>query len=310
MALAVDGRALGGGDGGQPPRRRSPQMRLGALSKSKSLRAGAAAQSKAQSKAVRQAGMSAAPNAVSDRLDIQQSFQSLFHDKSEEEVLNQSRFNNLAFDRDTTSDGVELIKRKIRAASYRDGGQDWDTLFLQHDRDGNGELDINEFTRALRHTAGVSRQELSDDRLRKLFDMVDADGSGEISADEFADFIKFKVRPLPLHLPPPRAAAHRCYCVRLRRAVLGAPTAEGALLCSSRRRERSSHRPEHRRCRAARRGRDDDDELRGQRDDVRREAADPAHRRALCCGVHLRAPSRAARGRIAQLEAHRTPRRG
>ena len=97
--------------------------------------------------------MSAAPNAVSDRLDIQQSFQSLFHDKSEEEVLNQSRFNNLAFDRDTTSDGVELIKRKIRAASYRDGGQDWDTLFLQHDRDGNGELDINEFTRALRHTA-------------------------------------------------------------------------------------------------------------------------------------------------------------
>ena len=308
MALAVDGRALSGG-GGQPPRRRSPQMKLGALSKSKSLR-GSAAQSKAQSKAVRQAGMSAAPNAVSDRLDIQQSFQSLFHDKSEEEVLNQSRFNNLAFDRDTTSDGVELIKRKIRAASYRDGGQDWDTLFLQHDRDGNGELDINEFTRALRHTAGVSRQELSDDRLRKLFDMVDADGSGEISADEFADFIKFKVRPLPRHCrrhaPPLTAAAASAS----RRAVLGALTAEGALLCISRRREHSSLRPEHRRCRAARRGGDDDDELRGQRDDVRREAADPAHRRALCRGVHLRAPSRAARGRIAQLEAHRTPRRG
>ena len=117
----------------------------------------------------RMAGMSASPNAVSDRLDVQQSFQELFYDKTAEEVKNFSRFNAMALDRDDNADSIEQLKRKMRAASYRDGGQNWDKLFQQYDRDGSGELDLEEFTRAIRRDAGVTRAIFSDDDLDRLF---------------------------------------------------------------------------------------------------------------------------------------------
>jgi Ca2+-binding EF-hand superfamily protein len=148
----------------------------------------------------RMAGMSASPNAVSDRLDVQQSFQELFYDKTAEEVKNFSRFNAMALDRDDNADSIEQLKRKMRAASYRDGGQNWDKLFQQYDRDGSGELDLEEFTRAIRRDAGVTRAIFSDDDLDRLFKRIDVDSSGEINAEEFAQFIAWK--------PSARAAEH------------------------------------------------------------------------------------------------------
>ena len=80
----------------------------------------------------------------------------------------------------------------MRAASYRDGSQDWEELFQQYDRDGSGELDRGEFMRAIRRDAGVPRSVFSDEDLVRLFEKTDVDGSGEISAEEFKTFIAWK----------------------------------------------------------------------------------------------------------------------
>ncbi len=157
------------------------------VSVSRSLRSSASSENSA-----RMAGMSASPNAISDRLDVQQSFQELFFDKTAEEVKNFSRFNAMALDREDNVDSIELLKRKMRAASYRDGGQDWEKLFEQYDRDGSGELDRAEFMQAIRRDAGVPRSVFSDEDLVRLFDKIDVDGSGEISAEEFSNFIAWR----------------------------------------------------------------------------------------------------------------------
>ena len=148
----------------------------------------------------RMSGMSASPNAISSRLDIQQSFQELFFDKTTEEVTNSSRFNRMALDKEDNADSIEMLKRKMRAASYRGGIQDWEKLFQQYDRDGSGELDRAEFIRAIRRDLGVSRADFSDGDLERLFKKIDVDGSGEISAEEFKNFIAYK--------PSARAAEH------------------------------------------------------------------------------------------------------
>lgn len=200
-ALGILGKAMGAA-GEQPGGKQSP-IGLSAGRKLGKLRAAVrktqlglgvsrSLGSSVSENSARMAGMSASPNAISDRLDIQQSFQELFFDRTAEEVKNFSRFNAMALDQDDNADSIELLKRKMRAASYRNGGQDWAKLFQQYDRDGSGELDRAEFARAIRRDAGVPRSVFSDEDLGRLFDKIDVDGSGEISAEEFQNFIAWK----------------------------------------------------------------------------------------------------------------------
>jgi hypothetical protein len=42
------------------------------------------------------------------------------------------------------------VRRRFQAASYSAGGQDWPALFRQYDRDNSGELEWEEFRRAVR----------------------------------------------------------------------------------------------------------------------------------------------------------------
>ena len=51
---------------------------------------------------------------------------------------------------------VEL-RKKFQAASYGRGGQDWHALFGHYDRDGSGELEFEEFRRAVRRQSGTPR---------------------------------------------------------------------------------------------------------------------------------------------------------
>ena len=89
---------------------------------------------------------------------------------------------------------MEAIRRKLYAASYAAGGQDWHKLFQAVDKDRSGELGFQEFKTAVRKGAKLSPTVVSDDSLRVLFKAVDADDSGSISAPEFADFLNTKNR--------------------------------------------------------------------------------------------------------------------
>lgn len=82
---------------------------------------------------------------------------------------------------------LDALKHRIRAASYGMFGQDWGALFRKFDADGSGELDVDEFTAALRgHGEAAS---LSQDDLVDLFYRIDKDDSGAISASEFREFM-------------------------------------------------------------------------------------------------------------------------
>jgi len=62
-------------------------------------------------------------------------------------------------------------------------------LLRTDDRDNTGELDYEEFRRAVRKGGKVTTWELPDIQLRKLFATVDADGGGSVSIEELKDFV-------------------------------------------------------------------------------------------------------------------------
>ena len=65
------------------------------------------------------------------------------------------------------------LRSKFKACSYSLGGQDWEKLFRHYDRDNSGELDFDEFRRAVRRDVKVTPQMMPDIELREMFDHVD-----------------------------------------------------------------------------------------------------------------------------------------
>ena len=98
------------------------------------------------------------------------------------------------------SDSVTAAKHNLRSVSYGRKrlastlgpllkGQDPRLLFHGYDRDHSGEIGWSEFKAALRKGGRVSAATLSDADLRKLFNAVDGDGSGDVSIAELTSFI-------------------------------------------------------------------------------------------------------------------------
>ena len=81
------------------------------------------------------------------------------------------------------------LARKMRAASYTLGGQDWLTLFSKYDSDHSGELDFKEFCKALRRDAAVGPSSVTDAELREVFDYIDTDNDNMIDATELLTFM-------------------------------------------------------------------------------------------------------------------------
>jgi Ca2+-binding EF-hand superfamily protein len=83
----------------------------------------------------------------------------------------------------------QKLARKMRAASYTVGGQDWFTLFSRYDSDHSGALDFKEFCKALRRDAAIGPTSVTDAELREVFDYIDTNSDQMIDAMELQTFM-------------------------------------------------------------------------------------------------------------------------
>lgn len=65
----------------------------------------------------------------------------------------------------------------------------WEKIFEKYDDDNSGELELDEFTNAVRVECGLSPDSVSDEQIEELFGVIDADESGAIDPDELADLL-------------------------------------------------------------------------------------------------------------------------
>eukprot|EP01043_Picozoa_sp_COSAG02_P005658 COSAG02_NODE_155_length_33066_cov_32.167562_2_plen_889_part_00 len=79
----------------------------------------------------------------------------------------------------------QVLQSKSEEVVQKEG---WAALFRQMDQDGNGALDVTEFTEAVRKS-GVGPNDISNYDLKRTFEAVDADGGGEIDGEELAAWL-------------------------------------------------------------------------------------------------------------------------
>eukprot|EP01043_Picozoa_sp_COSAG02_P024822 COSAG02_NODE_1372_length_13018_cov_5.358155_1_plen_3167_part_00 len=98
------------------------------------------------------------------------------------EFMDRSYIGNLAYVRE------KLIDR----APDAHGAPSFRGLFNRLDRNGDGELNFDEFMKAVRSRSGcdIQESELSRNQLQQLFDHIDVDRNNGISAKEFVDFLE------------------------------------------------------------------------------------------------------------------------
>ena len=85
---------------------------------------------------------------------------------------------------------LDEIRTKFREASARAVAEhSFRELFATFDEDGNGELDKEEFRKAVREKMQIDEQVISVEEVEALFDAVDADGSGEVDSSEFVAWL-------------------------------------------------------------------------------------------------------------------------
>eukprot|EP00618_Florenciella_parvula_P024941 CAMPEP_0119492324 /NCGR_PEP_ID=MMETSP1344-20130328/16904_1 /TAXON_ID=236787 /ORGANISM="Florenciella parvula, Strain CCMP2471" /LENGTH=396 /DNA_ID=CAMNT_0007527645 /DNA_START=111 /DNA_END=1297 /DNA_ORIENTATION=+ len=82
---------------------------------------------------------------------------------------------------------LPVVRRKLLAAAYREGGLDINRLFRQYDKNHDGTLSLDEFLSAIRRDMHVSPAEVSEKDLRYLFSTLDSDGGGAIEIGELVD---------------------------------------------------------------------------------------------------------------------------
>jgi len=85
---------------------------------------------------------------------------------------------------------AEKLRAKIKAAAYTGhSGRQLDVIFGRFDKDGSGQLDVDEVRRALRRTLRIAPAVISDAEITKLCNTLDSDKSGSVSVSELVDFI-------------------------------------------------------------------------------------------------------------------------
>lgn len=84
---------------------------------------------------------------------------------------------------------IAEMKKKLQSVAYQALKQDLRLLFAQYDKDKSGELDLPEFTLAVRKGGKVPTSKIPDGDLKALFRAIDDDGSGGISINELIAFV-------------------------------------------------------------------------------------------------------------------------
>lgn len=83
---------------------------------------------------------------------------------------------------------IKNVMKKIRAASYDWGEQDWNRLFTEFDRDRNGWLDFKEFQNMCR-SMGLKPSQLSSDELWIVFEELDYDRTSTVEVSDFTRWL-------------------------------------------------------------------------------------------------------------------------
>lgn len=80
---------------------------------------------------------------------------------------------------------------KIKAAARKAGTTlDWAALFQKHDTRGASLLERTQFDKMMRESVGIPKDEVNDGELKALFNGIDADGTGHVSANELGIFMR------------------------------------------------------------------------------------------------------------------------
>ena len=101
-------------------------------------------------------------------------------------VLGQEAFESLV---GNVGELMEETRRRLRAASYSAGRRDYPKLFRYYNRSRSGTLDWAEFRSLVRKDGRMTAQMMSERELRTLFCLVNINGDGSISQEEFCKFL-------------------------------------------------------------------------------------------------------------------------
>jgi Ca2+-binding EF-hand superfamily protein len=85
---------------------------------------------------------------------------------------------------------LNQLRLKVKSAAYTShAGMELDMIFRRFDKDGSGQLDIDEVRQALRRSLKVPPSLISDLQIKSLCKQLDADQSGAVSVEEIVDFL-------------------------------------------------------------------------------------------------------------------------
>jgi hypothetical protein len=83
----------------------------------------------------------------------------------------------------------DLLRGKFREGSLSHGKQEWSKLFASVDKSHSGSLDIGELLSCVRRVLHLTPTQISDDKGRDLFGMLDVGGSGSLALDDLLRFL-------------------------------------------------------------------------------------------------------------------------
>ena len=83
----------------------------------------------------------------------------------------------------------QKLRRNLQAASYTTGGQSSDKLYSTLDRNHDGTVSFDEFTRAVRATGKLTEADMPEKAMRKIFNRLDTDSDGMLSQAELEQFV-------------------------------------------------------------------------------------------------------------------------
>merc|ERR1712151_641136 len=90
-----------------------------------------------------------------------------------------------------SADVVDTLRSRMKASSYTGpyGGRSIFTMFSQFDKNGSGQLEVDEVRRALRRVLRIPSDVVPDAEIASLCTILDSNGSGSVRINDIVAFI-------------------------------------------------------------------------------------------------------------------------